>query len=239
MDTWKTRKTEKTEKTEKRPHPLKLSYGVVILPKGTRLYHTNIGKACSYKPVLFSTLHPSEWYMENAYVSIIELQRDISLLFMVKMIYKLRVISAFNDYLGIPNSNLIKQNYNKIKEDHLEKEQLDGWFSSIENKTTVEFAIINTPSVLKIIDCVPIRFNWNNSSYANDMTLIPKKWGTEYPISSVEIPIKCILNSRFKPMIEEYQKQISEEDPRGTAFSILLENADISYFDAPLEKIQW
>jgi len=38
-------------------------------------------------------------------------------------------------------------------------------------------------------------------------------------------------------MIELYQKQITEEDPRGTAFSVLVENADISYFDAPLESV--
>lgn len=228
---------------KKRKESLRLSYGVVILPKGTHLYHISGEKLCTLpnKPVLFTTLHPSEWYMEDTYISVIELQRDVSLLFMIKAIHRLRIISALNDYLGIPNSNLQKQNYNKIKEwlPFFHKENLDGWFSSIENKSAVEFAIMNDINILKIVNCIPIRFNWNNSSYNKDMIIIPKQWGTEYPISSIKIPVTFILNRRYKPMIETYRKQIEDEDPRGTAFSILLENAKVIYFDSPLETIRW
>jgi hypothetical protein len=71
------------------------------------------------------------------------------------------------------------------------------------------------------------------------MELIPKNWGTKYKISSYNNPIKFILNSRFKPQIEEYIRVVSEQDIDGTAFSLILKNADISYFDAPLEKIDW
>jgi len=230
---------------KRRPKLLRSSYGVVILPKGTKLYHISFDKLCtlsdkSDRPLLFTTLHPSEWYMEDTHVSVIELQRDVTLLFMVKMIHKLRVISALNDYLGVPCSNLLKQNCNKIKKwmPFLQKENLDGWFSSIENRSAVEFAIINNPYVLKIIDCIPIRFNWNNSSLRSDFTVVPKQWGTTYPISSLKIPLKFILNSRFKPMIDTYKKEIME-DPGSTAFSIILENADISYFDAPVNSILW
>ncbi len=71
------------------------------------------------------------------------------------------------------------------------------------------------------------------------MKLVPKKWGNTYAISSLTNPIQLVLNSRFKSQIEAYQAQIAEEDPDGTAFSILLKNANISYIDAPLEEIKW
>jgi len=228
---------------KKKESPLRTSYGIVRLPKGTRLYHMSANPFCEtpIKPILFTTLHPSEWYMEGTYISVFELQTEVILLFMVKTIHTLRVISALNDFLGIHSSNLAKQNYTRILQwiPSLEKEHLDGWFSSIENKSTVEFAILNRPSVLKLVECIPIRFNWNNSSYTDTMEIIPKQWGTTYPISSLQLPVKFILNSRFKSMIEAYKSQIDKEDPRGTVFSILLENAEISYFDAPIEKIQW
>jgi hypothetical protein len=222
---------------------LKTSYGVVILPKGTRLYHLSTNKLCSLpqKPVLFMTLHPSEWYIEDSHISVVELQREVSLLFMVKYINRLRIYSSLNNYLGNQNTNLAKMNYENIKcwLPFLKKENLDGWFSSIENKTAIEFAILNDPSVLKIIECLPIKFNWNNTSYNSNMELVPKKWGSKYPISSLTDPIKMIINSRFKEQIENYQIQIKEQDPDGTAFAVLLKNAEITYIDAHLDTIKW
>jgi hypothetical protein len=222
---------------------LKTSYGVVILPKGTILYHSSTNKLCTLpsKPVLFMTLHPSEWYSEESHISVVELQKEVSLLFMVKYIHKMRIISSLNNYLGNQNTNLAKMDYEKIKcwIPFLKKENLDGWFSSIENKTAIEFAILNDPANLKIMECLPITFNWNNSTYNNSMELVPKKWGSKYLISSLTNPVKFILNSRYKQQIEDYHKQIKEEDPEGTAFSVLLKNAEITYIDAPLEIIKW
>ena len=231
-------KTRKNRRTNK----LKSSYGVVVLPKGTRLYHAGIKKRCSLpeKPVIFMTLHPSEWSYEEFHISVVELQRDVTLLFMVKDIYRMRLYSSLNMYLE-NGTNLAKMDSNKIQcwIPFLKNETLDGWFSSIENKTAIEFAIMNDPTILKIIECLPITFNWTNSTYNRNMSLVPKNWGTRYPISSTILPVKFILNSRFKPQIEKYQEQIAEEDPNGTAFSILLKNAEIDYFDAPLETIKW
>jgi hypothetical protein len=222
---------------------IKTSYGVVHIPKGTRLYHASIHKLCTLpqKPVLFMTLHPSEWYAEDSHISVIELQRDVSLLFMVKQIHRMRVYSSLNNYLGNQNTNLAKMSYERIKcwLPYLEKEGLDGWFTSIENKTAIEFAILNDPSILNLVDCTPIQFNWTNANYNTNMKLVPKKWGNIYTISSLTKPIQLILNIRFKPQIEAYQEQIAEEDPEGTAFSILLKNANIQYVDAPLEEIKW
>ncbi len=234
-----------TRKTRRRMRGgnIKTSYGIVKLPKGTRLYHASTNKLCTLppKPVIFMTLHPSEWYAEDSHISVIELQRDVSLLFMVKQIHRMRVYSSLNNYLGNQNTNLAKMSYERIKcwIPYLEKEALDGWFSSIENKTAIEFAILNDPSILKLVECAPIAFNWTNANYNNDMKLVPKKWGNIYTISSLTKPIQMILNSRFKPQIEAYLAQVAEEDPDGTAFSILLKNANITYIDAPLEEIKW
>jgi hypothetical protein len=232
----------KTRKRTKQGN-IKTSYGIVKLPKGTRLYHASANMLCTLpqKPVVFMTLHPSEWYMEDSYISVIELQREVSLLFMVNQIRKMRIYSSLNKYLGNENTNLAKMNYERIKcwLPFLQKEDLDGWFSSIENKTTIEFVILNNPSILKIVECLPIHFDWANSKYSNTMNLIPKKWGKTYTISTDINPIRMILNHRFQSQIEEYKKQVADEDPDGTAFSILLKNAIITYIDAPLENIIW
>jgi hypothetical protein len=219
--------------------PLETSYGKIILQKGTRLYHASMNSLCSLpeKPMVFMTYHPSEWYMNDSHVSVIELQRDVSLLFMVSLIKQMRVYSSLNNYL-INESNLAKMDYSKVKcwLPFLQKEGLDGWFSSIENKTAVEFAVINDPSILKLVECQPIQFDWKNSSYRNDQ-LERKNWGNLYTLST--FPVKMILNRRFQQQIEDYQKQIQDEDPDGTAFSLLLKNAEISYIDAPLKPIRW
>lgn len=221
---------------------LKESYGVVILPKGTRLYHASSSPLCSLpkKPMIFMTLHPSEWYMEDSFISVIELQREVTLLFMIKRIHNLRVFSSLNEFLSEKNSNLAKMNC-KIRAwlPHLQKEHLDGWFSSVENKTAVEFAIRNDPEMLSVIHCLPIQYNWTNSTYTNTMDYIPKNWGKMYPISSKTLPIRFHVNIRYKSQIEEYIRKDEAEDPKGTAFAVLLENAEISYFDSPLESIRW
>lgn len=237
------RKTQRKMKTYHTEKSLQTSYGVVILPKGFRLYHASTSSLCALpnKPVIFTTLHPSEWYIEDSYITVIELQREVSLLFMIQTIQQMRVFSSLNTLLGIPNSNLVKMNYESIKSwiPFLAHESLDGWVSSIENKTAVEIALRNDPDMIKMIDCEPIRFNWTNSIYDNNYKFVPKKWGTTYSLYSRTMPVRMLLNSRFKPLIETYLSLVGNLDYQGTTFSILLENADISYIDAPVENIRW
>jgi hypothetical protein len=242
-----TRKLKQQQKKNTIPtNPLLSSYGVVILPKGTRVYHISYTPLCTVsprKPFLFTTLHPSEWLMvPNTYIATIELQRDIKLFFMISVIKRLRLFSALPNLLSTSiNNAAIKQNTSKLREwlPYLQKEGFDGWFTSIESKTTIEFAIQSDSSILKIIDCSPNQLDWKNSRYTQNNTFIPKHWGSAYSISTLENPVRFILNSRFKPMIDDYQKQVAEEDPRGTAFSLLLENANSMYIDSPVEQVKW
>ena len=237
----------KTRRSKKFGHrmtggSLRTSYGVVIVPKGTRLYHSSTSNLCSLpeKPMIFTTVHPSEWYSENTYISVVEVQRDIELLFMVSLIKRFRVFSSLNKFLPSDHTNMAKMDYGNIQTwlPFLKKEKLDGWFSSIQNGFTIELAILGSTDCLKIIACNPIQYNWGNSKYVHDR-IEPKHWGILYPISAKHLPWKLILNSRYKSQIEEYTKSIASEDPFGTSFSIVLENADITYFDSPLEEIQW
>lgn len=229
------------QKTRKYKRTLRSSYGYIRLPKGMCIYHASKSELCVLpeKPILFTTYHPSEWYTEDAYISVIELQKDIDLLFMIQNIRGLRIFSSLSNYLEPPGNNMSKMNYENCKKwiPYLQKESLSGWISSIENKTAIEFAIINDPSILKIVKCNPIQYNWKNATYTNEGTFVPKQWGNIYSISNKRV--KMHIHRRFKPQIESYIETILQEDKNGTAFSLLLDRADISYFDANIEKIRW
>ena len=226
---------------------LKTSYGTVYLQKGTILYHTSDKSKFTLSPdypFLFTTLHPSEWTLNSrTYITTVKLKRHISLLFMVEQINDLKIFSALNTFLETNNSVSAKKKRNNIKcwIPYLQKEQLDGWFSSIENKTTVEFAILNDPSILKIIKTEPYNINsWSNTVYnSNNNITALKKWGEKYIISTIIKPVIFVINSRFKSQIYAYLLKIKKENPNGTAFSVMLENAIIHFFNGPLKKIKW
>jgi hypothetical protein len=116
--------------------------------------------------------------------------------FMIHSIHRLRVFSALPDFLDLPfNSNLIKQNTTLLHEwlPHLQMEGFDGWFTSIENRSAVEFAIRSDPSILKIVECSPNQLDWRNSNYRRGV-FIPKSWGTVYSISTLEMRLmRCSI----------------------------------------------
>ena len=170
-------------------YKLRTSYGTLTLQKGTILYHTSntpLQKLSNKIPLLFTTLHPSEWSETDNYISRIQLLRDINLLFMVDKIKKTNIYSALSIFLGVPNSNVeAKRNKELVKHwiPEMVKEQLDGWFTSIENGNTVEFAIFNDSHILKIIDTTEYENNSKHTVYnSNDNSILnPKNWGTKYP----------------------------------------------------------
>jgi hypothetical protein len=240
----KSRKSRKnTKKQGGALTPARSSFGELILRKGMRLYHTSVIPLCvnQAKPMLFLTLHPSEWYTNSeTHAAVIELQRDVSLFFMIHEIRNFRVFSHLSNLTGAHN-NLSKMNNDNLRcyTKFLKKENFDGWISSIENKTAIEIALINDTNVYKIIECEKLKNDWRNSDYNDDGQIIPKNWGQQYPIFTKQFPAKLTINIRFKENLEKYVRDMKQEDPNGTAFAVLLENAEITYINAPIQNIKW
>jgi hypothetical protein len=84
---------------------LRTTYGSVIIKKDTILYHTT-DEEFSYrpnKPMLFTTIHPSEWEGINDYVVKIQLKRDVELLFMISGFKKIFIFSSLNFIFNLNN----------------------------------------------------------------------------------------------------------------------------------------
>jgi len=125
---------------------LKNVYGEVIIPKDSILYHTTDIEYNSNKktPFLFCSFHPSEWWNLNEIVLRVKLKRDVRLLFAIKDFRKAHINSSLNELSN--NSDYLSKLKNTRKycfREYLLKEDFDGWFSSIENRTTIEVALIN------------------------------------------------------------------------------------------------
>jgi len=216
---------------------LKDSYGKMKMKKGSVLYHTSENKFIVdlKKPFLFLTFHPSEWDIMNKYVTMIRIKKDITLLFMIEGFQKGRIFSCLNTFTKHPNLNLAKK-YDKnlmCYREELKKEQYDGWFTSIENKTSVEVGLINDEKNYEVLKTERLKRNWG---YKKNK----KSWGTIYPICTIEQPVKLKINLRYKSMIEEYKKYgIKTGNEHNTVFLIILENAKIYYHKGELEEIEW
>ena len=216
---------------------LKESYGKMKMKKGSVLYHTSENKFVKdlNKPFLFLTFHPSEWDIMNKYVTIIRIKKDITLLFMIEGFKNARIYSCLNTFTKHPNLNLAKKYDNNLMcyREELKKELYDGWFTSIENKTSVEVGLINDSKNYEVLKTERLKRNWG---YKNNK----KSWGTIYPICTIEQPVKLKLNLRYKSMIEEYKKyEKKSKYLLDNVFQIILENARIYYHKGELEEIEW
>ena len=221
------------------------SYGKVIIQKESILYHTSDElfnlKIKNDKPMLFCTFHPSEWDFTNEYVTFIKLKKDVSLLFMIDEFKKAKIFSSLNLFTNHPNLNLAKKHNNQlycyVKE--LIKENLDGWMTSIENKTTIEVSLINDSNIFKPIKTEKLKRNWRNGNLYEDEKKL-KLWGKKYSICTIEKPVILFLNDRYKKMIEEYKKyEIKSGYFNEYVFQVLLNNCNIYYHNEELEKITW
>jgi hypothetical protein len=234
---------------------LKEKYGSVLLKKNTILYHTtdqfcektqncedsHIVSNSQYetdkefhcnpnKPLLFLTFHPSEWEGANYYVVKIILKKDIELLFMISGFRKHFIYSSLNELNN--NRNIMSKLSNKKKlciVKKLKDEKLDGWFSSIENKSQIEVALINDNELFTIISFEKLTRNWRNGNNLNNK-LTCKNWGTKYEISTLYLPVIFDINERYKLMIEEYIKYGLESNfPYEYILQVILKNAIIKY----------
>jgi hypothetical protein len=156
---------------------------------------------------------------------------------MIQEIHNVRVFSSLNLFAG---NNMAKTQNNALYgfAHKLHDEHFDGWFTSIENGTAVEVALINDPTIYNVVSCKPLTMNWKNTNYVNDC-LVPKNWGDAYPIASKTLPVEMDLHERFKDKIEKYMKTMERNEPHGTAFSILLDNAKIKYHSGKIHNIRW
>jgi len=218
---------------------LKKIYGEMILKKGSILYHTSDDSfQINYtKPMLFCTFHPSEWDIINEYVTYIKIKKDISLLFMIETCNKARIFSSLNSFTNHPNLNLAKKNPDQLScyVNELKKENFDGWFTSIENKVTVEVALINNPNLYEVINTKKLRRNWRNGGEGK-----LKKWGKKYDICTIQMPVILNINKRYKDIIEEYKKyELNSGFFKEFIFQVILENAIIHFHKGTIKKIKW
>jgi hypothetical protein len=217
----------------KRP-TLRNTYGYMTLPKGLILYHNSTNPTFDTKTknsMIFFTFHPSEWQnFKNETLTTIRLNKPLQLFFMVEMIRNYQVFHLLNVLTNKSRSyvsNLDKQYDHNLQcyIPYLEAENLDGWFSSVEGKSAVEIALINRPDYFTVLssgvpqyDC---RHDWFKTNF-------------RFPIYTQKFPIKLHINLKFKEEIEKY----AHNEPF-TPFQIVLENAQIEYFDKPIKKIVW
>jgi hypothetical protein len=237
--------------TRKAPrlNPLRSVYGEMIVQKGTFLYHTSASPFVynPSKPMLFLTFHPSEWNKphSNEYVTKFKVQRDISLLFMVGGVSKTGIAPLLDGLIGTPGKNLAKMVDAKLWcfIHYLKGSGFDGWFSTIEGGLPVEVALINDPILVQVIGTRPLNNNtWKNAYYKEpDYTdLVAKDWGNVYEISIRHKPVQLKIHRRYEHMINKFMDDVrGGGDPDGHIVYILLQNARISYIDAPFQGIRW
>ena len=222
---------------------LRKSYGEVIIPKGSIFYHTTDEKfklqSPLIKPMLFCTFHPSEWDILNKYIVFIQIEKDLSLLFMVENIVKARIISALTSFSNYPTLNLSKKYKEQLEcySNELKKENFDGWFSSIENKLTVEIALINDPSIFSILKTEKYDRYWSPNGYIKHGKKRIKDWGEKYKIY---LPLKFSLNIRFKKIIKNYKQYVYNQGFLNyLIFQVLINNVEIIYHKGDVETIIW
>ena len=213
---------------------LKNTYGSMVLPKGLILYHTSsaVFDPRINDPMMFFTFHPCEWStFPDEMVTKVELTKTLCVFFMVKTILYLRIISLLRTLTNSPDTPFISLNrsrHNSIKSyiPYLEAENLDGWFSTVDNRFESEVALINKPSYYKVLSTLKSnRRLILNPDYKNNI---------HYPIYTQQFPIKLHIHKKYKEAIDEYTSKSYD-----FIFQIVLENAQIEYFDGPDKDILW
>jgi len=197
----------------------------MIIPKDTILYHTSdkLYRKDINKKMLFCVFHPSEWEgVDNEYIYIVRLDRDIKLLFMIEDFCKRRIISSL-PILAKQNNSFLSTILPKLKKDNF-----DGWVSSIENKAYTEVALLNSDDIFTVVKVEKLKKKWRNSNnIGNSISL--KNWGTKYPIFT---NVRLHLHKDFKPKIEKYIKySIKSKTPNDYAMELILQNATILYLE--------
>ena len=213
---------------------LRNTYGSVILPKGLILYHTS---SAVFDPkirgsMIFFTFHPSEWaFFRDEVTTKVELTKPVRLFFMVKTIFHLRIITLLQILTN--NMNTMYNNLYRYKDinfdtyiSYLKAENLDGWFSTVCNQTAVEVALINDSTYYKVLST-----ERTNRKMSLDTEY---KENLYYPVYTQQLPIKLHIHRKYKAAIDDYMRQTHYY-----VFQVVLNNAQIEYFDGPDKDILW
>ena len=144
---------------------LRNTYGYITIPKGMSFYHASHTPYDTSNPdfMLFLTFDIDEWNNSyEPYVTKFVVKKEFDILFMVNSIdttYGGKLFSLLHVLLN----KSIEHNLNKDHEPNLHcyfpyivKENLAGWFCSVENKTGIEIAIYNSNEYLKAIETVKV-----------------------------------------------------------------------------------
>lgn len=227
---------------------MRKSYGEMIIPKNTILYHTSEEKFeyknMNEKAMLFCVFHPSELNYRDEFVTFIKLKKDISLLFMIEGCKNCKILSSLLLFTNHLSFNLAKRNNNQLLSyvDELKKEDFSGWFSSIDDRAAVEVALINDLSIFEAIKTDELKPYWKRGHYSYiTESIILKDWRLhKYIFSNIENPVYLNIHIKFKNIIEEYKKnEINSGHLREYAFQVLLDHAIITYHEGDFEKIEW
>ena len=172
------------------------NYGIMIIPKGTILYHVsedkfNNNKNNTIKPLLFCTFHPYNFSgnsEEEKYIHYFELIKDVKLFFMISNFFEKQSLSLFSSFSNFFNTT--KKDLSKISNKNintllklLEKYNFDGWFSSIDDvSSNVEIALFNNKKIYKLYKTNYIEENWYNNQINNNFFI---NFGEKYKIPDV------------------------------------------------------
>jgi hypothetical protein len=185
---------------------------------------------------MFCTFHPIDYESYANYVNVIKLKKDIKLFFMIKNITinksKKSIESAFSIFFNVRKKNLINVDSSKIIKfkNTLKKIKFDGWFSSIEDGVGVEVALLNDRETYVCEKANIFNSNWNYVYGNNNNTYL--NLGSKYKISTIEYPIILIINLIFQNDIENIKNMVvSGIYEPNTVFELILQNANIFYFD--------
>lgn len=144
---------------------LRNTYGYITIPKGMSFYHARDTPYDTANPdfMLFLTFDIDDWNnSEDKYVTKFVVKKEFDILFMVNSIDTIYGGKLFS-LLHILLNKSIEHNLNKQYEPNLHcyfpyivKENLAGWFCSVENRTGIEIAIYNSNKYLEAIETVKV-----------------------------------------------------------------------------------
>jgi hypothetical protein len=116
----------------------------------------------------------------------------------------------------------------------------DGWFNSNSiDKSFVEIGLINDNNIFEVVKTEKLIKDWSRHNNANNI-VTQKKWGTNYPIFSIKIPVIFKLNEFYKNHIKNYiENSINNKFFLKFSFQVLLLNAELYYHKGDVKNIIW